>query len=394
MDKVKAREFTCYAMIFFNILLCSGADPLTYDKTVLTVGWLLFTGLYFYLENLIKPSFLILSGFFVLLSGIYFISNGAYNQVTYIGFFMKIYLAYFCRDLSKENFSYYFVNYVFIVTCLGLPCFFIQLLNFDFAYQIFNLFGNDYGNEIRHSTMFFTILPIHETRNSGFMWEPGAFAAVVTLCLFINIFKHGEKLSSWRNLIFILAILTTKSTMGYMSLLVPASLLMWEAMSKNETLKRLAIVVVPTLLLVFYVVFSNVDFLHKKMVAELEGVDEEMALIEQGNRDNFIVAATRTTSVLLDMRTIVQYPILGLGIDMLSTGEDKQATSSMTERACGLTAILMRFGALGGLFYVIFFYRKAFFEQTIHRVAWVFLLCFILFSNELSESSLLHLFIF
>jgi hypothetical protein len=389
------KEKICYAILIFIIFLTSGTTDLGNDKNVIVGGWLLCTVAYFYLENLIKPSFMIMTGIFVILSGIYFVRNGAYNEVTYLGFFIKIYIAYYCRELCKENFGIYYVNLIFVLACISLPLYLLQLANFDFTYRITNFFGADEGHEVKHSILFFTTVPIHDTRNCGFMWEPGAFAAVCAVTMYINIFGNEEKLTSWRNVIFILAILTTKSTMGYLSLLIPISLLMQEAIAENETLKRLAVVIVPAMVMCFYILFSNVDFLSKKMKSEIDGVEEELAFVEKGSQDNFVVATTRTTSVLLDMKTIVQYPLLGLGIDKNTTGDSKQAIStSLTVTACGITSLLLRFGIFGLIFYVFMLYRKAFFESAIHRAGWVFLLFFILFSNELTESAFFHLFIF
>jgi hypothetical protein len=389
------REKICYAIIIFIHFLTSGTNDFGNDKNVMIGGWVLFTVAYFYLENLIKPSFIILTSMFAVVSAVYAVRNGAYNEVTYFGFFIKIYIAYYCRELSKENFGIYYVNVIFVLTCICLPLYLVQLLSFDFTYRITNFFGVDDGYEIMHSAIVFTTVPIHEIRNCGFMWEPGAFAAICIVTMYINIFGNGEKLFSWRNIIFILAILTTKSTMGYLSLLIPISLVMRDAIAENETLKRLAIVIVPALAIGFYVLFTNVEFLSKKMVAELDGIDEEMTLVEQGSKDNFVVATTRTTSVILDLKTIIQYPLMGLGVDKNTTGDSKQAIStSLTVTACGVTALLLRFGVVGLFFYVFILYRKAFFESVLHRVGWVFLIFFILFSNELTESSFFHLFIF
>ena len=388
------REKLSYAIILFILFLTSGSSWLANDKNVIIGGWLFFTAAYFYIENLIKPSFIILTSLFVLLSGVYFIKNSGYNEVTYLGFFMQIYLAYYCRQLCKEDFTTYFINIIFVLTAISIPLYIIQLVNFDFLYHINNLFRADDGDEIIHNSILFTIVPIHEIRNCGFMWEPGALAAVVTLTLYINTFRHEESLFSLKNGVFMLAIVSTQSTMGVLSLMIPVSLVLLKTFSHNTILKQLAVLIVPSLLILGYVLFNNVDFLAKKMADELGGIEEEMAFVEQANREQFLVSTTRTTSVLLDMETIKLYPLLGLGVDMKTTGASKQAIGEMTVTACGTTVLLLRFGVLGLIFYIFLFYKKSFFDNTIHRVGWVFLIFFILFSNDLSGSSLIHLFLF
>jgi hypothetical protein len=388
------KQTLSYLAILFILFLCSGSSDLAADKNVMIGGWVFFSVAYFYFEQFIRPSFLILTAIFVTISGIYYISNGAYNEVTYLGFFIRIYLAYYCRGLCKEDFFKYFINIIFVLTCISLPFYLIQLANFDWLYGICNVFRAEDGIEIRHSAVIFTVMPIHEIRNCGFMWEPGAFAAVLILTIYINTFRQQETLFSRRNMVFIFAIITTQSTMGVSSLLIPISLILLKHFSKDPTLKQLAVIFVPAFLTMIYILFNNVDFLSKKIIAEIKDVEVELAFVEQGNRENFVVATTRTTSIILDMQTIKRYPLLGLGIDMKTTGKDKQALGELTQTACGLTVILLRFGAIGFITYIILYYHRAFFEERIHKAGWVFTILFILLSNDLGDSSLLHLFLF
>ena len=94
------------------------------------------------------------------------------------------------------------------------------------------------------------------------------------------------------------------------------------------------------------------------------------------------------------METIKHYPLLGLGVDMQTTSRHKLATSENTKTACGLTVLLLRFGFVGLIIYAFLLYKNALFEERIHRVGWVFLWFFVLFSNDLSGGALFHLFVF
>jgi hypothetical protein len=388
------RTILSYAIIVFIIYLSTGSSPLSNDKALMIGGWVFFTAIYFYIENYIKPTFIIVTGIFVLLSGLYYLKNGAYNEVTYLGFFIKIYLAYYCRDLCKEDFFPYFINIVFVGACISLPLFALQLINFDFLYNINNFFRVEYDVEARANSFVFTMLPLHSHRNCGFMWEPGAFAAILILTLYINTFRQGESLFSRKNIIFILAIITTQSTMGVLSLLIPIGLILKDVIQENKTFQQLSVVIVPTALIVLAVIFVNTPFLYQKMAGEVGDLEEELAFVERGKRDNFVVSTTRTASIFLDMQTIKNYPILGLGVDSRTVNADKLMAGEFTETACGLTAMMIRFGFLGFIIYTFIFYKNAFFDRPIHRIGWVFLLFFILFSNELSESAFIHLFVF
>jgi hypothetical protein len=388
------RTILSYAIIAFIIYLSTGSSLLSNDKSLMIGGWVFFTAIYFYVENYIKPQFIIVTGIFVLLSGLYYLKNGAYNEVTYLGFFLKVYLAYYCRDLCKEDFFPHFINIVFVGACISLPLFALQLVNFDFLYNINNFFGVEYDVEARSNSFVFTMMPLHNHRNCGFMWEPGAFAAILILTLYINTFRQGESLFSRKNIIFILTIITTQSTMGVLSLFIPIGLILKDTIQENRTLQQLSVVIIPALLIVLSVIFVNTPFLYEKMAGEVGDLEEELAFVERGKRDNFVVSTSRTASIVLDMQTIRNYPFLGLGVDSRTVNADKIQAGEFTITACGLTALVIRFGLLGFIIYTFFFYKNAFFDQPTHRIGWVFLLFFILFSNELSDSSFIHLFVF
>jgi hypothetical protein len=271
----------------------------------------------------------------------------------------------------------------------------LQLVNFDFLYNINNFFRVEMvADDSRSNSFVFTMLPIHYHRNCGFMWEPGAFAAILALTLYINTFKLGDNILSRRNIIFIVALLTTQSTMGVLSLMIPVGLVLRDIVLKNRTYQQLSVVIIPTVIIVFALVFTKVDFLYAKMVKEVVGIEEEIEFVEKAKKDNFMVGTTRLASVILDIQSIKQNPYLGLGVDYQTVSADKLATNELTETACGVTALMVRFGVVGLLIYAFMFYRSASFERTVHRIGWVSLLFFILFSNELSASAFIHLFVF
>jgi O-Antigen ligase len=388
------RKISSYALILFILFTLSGASELSNDKTVLIVGWVFFTGVYLYFENYIKPIFFYMTALFISIVMVYYFINGAVNGVTYLGFFIKIYLAYCCRDLCKDDFFDYFIRIIYVLTGISLVFFTLQLINFDFFYNLNNFFGVEKDLTAKASSIIFTMVPIHEFRNCGFMWEPGSFVTVLIMTYYINIFKQGASIFSKQNIVFLIAIITTQSTMGILSLLIPFGLLLGDVVMTNRTYKQLSIVIVPTVLIIMLVVFTQVDFLYKKIVSEVSTLDEEMDIVAKGEKEDYIVAVSRSASVILDMPAIKKYPLLGLGIDMRTTGFSKLGYSEKLQTACGSTILLLRFGLIGFIIYTILLYKNAFFERTIHKVGWVLLINYALFTQEISASSFFHLFIF
>jgi hypothetical protein len=168
----------------------------------------------------------------------------------------------------------------------------------------------------------------------------------------------------------------------------------YDKFKDNKTYRRLAIILVPTFLVIFSVLFTRVEFLSGKILEEFDGVDVEMDFVDEAMRDDFQFATTRITSFLLEWKTVVKHPLFGLGVDYRTTGADKLYFGENITTACGTSALLLRFGFIGLFAYFYMFYRGADFEKPMHKMGWVFQLMFILYSNEISGSAFFHLFIF
>ena len=342
------RKVTAYALLIFVLFISSGASNLANDKNVLIGGWAFFTVVYFYFENLIKPTFLLITAVFIGMSALYFMLNNAYNEVTYLGFFMKVSLAYYCKDFCRDDFFEYFINTIFALTCISLVMFTLQLINFDLIFNLNKLFVTEsHFRTVKSSSIVFTMVPIHEFRNCGFMWEPGAFVTVLLLTFYLNLFNQGEPLSSRKNIVFLIAVLTTQSTMGILGLIIPLSLILKDFILQNALYKQLSVVIIPAVLVVCGLVFTQVDFLYDKMVLEILELDDELKEVEKGSYDDYVVSVTRSASVILDWKTIKRYPFFGLGVDMRTTGFAKLGYSEKLETSCGSTILLLRFGFIG-----------------------------------------------
>ena len=299
----------------------------------------------------------------------------------------------------KIGIPFYFVKIIYVLTCISLILFTVQLINFDYLYNLNKIFGQELsGTETdltaKSNSIIFTMVPIHVVRNCGFMWEPGSFVTVLIITLYINLFKQGESFFSTKNIVFLIAILTTQSTMGFLALLIPITLALKDIIMQNRTYQQLAVVIVPAFVLTFAIVFTRVDFLYAKMANEIKELEEEHKRIALGERDNFVVSVTRTMSVILDMQTIKKYPLLGLGVDMRTVSFKKLGYSEKLQTACGTTILILRFGIIGFILYTYLMYKNAFFDRTIHKIGWVLLINYALFTQEISADSFFHLFIF
>jgi hypothetical protein len=389
-----SRKFFSYAIIIFIMLASSGANPLVTSKAFLIGGWVVFTGIYFYLENLIKPKYGLILGVFLALLIYYYVQNGAINPITYIGLLMNILLAYYCRDLAKERFYDYFVNVIYVFACISLVIYPLQLISFDTVYRLNNIFGVEGGEFDWVSSIIYTTTPVHHHRNAGFMWEPGSYVTVLTLTYFLNIFQRGEPLTSKENIVFFIAILTTQSTMGLLSLLIPFSILLRDFIMQNKTYQQLSVVIIPAVLMIITVIFLQVDFLYNKIAYEYNESDSEMEQVAYAMKEDIRIDISRSASLKLDWGTIQKYPFLGLGVDFRTTSLKKLNYHEKLQGSCGSSQLLLRFGFVGLFLYAFLFYYFSKFNRNIEKIAWVLLINYALFTQEYSSTSFFHLFIF
>ena len=102
-------------------------------------------------------------------------------------------------------------------------------------------------------------------RNCGPFWEPGAFQGFVNLAITIELLsdKVRDKIWSFRMLIFVITVITTYSTGGYIVL----ALNFFYYLSTNKDLAMLnKIMLIGLFFMIALIVFLKTDFLYNKIV--------------------------------------------------------------------------------------------------------------------------------
>src|SRR5205085_12036998 len=115
--------------------------------------------------------------------------------------------------------------------------------------------GLYWGGEGSYTYLVYTFVKDpHQYRNCGMFWEPGAFSGILTLCFALNA-KYLPML--WKNhklkiIVLILALLTTKSTTGYIVFFITVIFYL-VFFIKNNIIK---FALVPALLLISLLVYE------------------------------------------------------------------------------------------------------------------------------------------
>jgi hypothetical protein len=172
-------------------------------------------------------------------------------------------------------------------------------------------------------------------KNAGIFWEGGAFAVFLSITLYfhyarkkiVNLSDLFDKVS----LVLIVAVLTTVSTMGFLSV---AIILTFYTMQLESNAKYGFLVLS---LIAFYVAYHSFEFLGSK-------IDAQLSASERNNN--------RFGSALLDFSDIMKRPMLGWS-RRLEVLFDTTVNNAKSHRPNGLTNFIRNYGFL---YFTVYFY--------------------------------------
>lgn len=198
-----------YAFLFFQLIVFSDMVRQTLSDGFLVFNLLLTLILLVKSKRKInKITFLIL-GIYLALCIYPVIKYGFAEYRSYIGYGIRILTAGLILNYFKRRFIECFENLVFLLAYISIPLFVIQLIDphvFNFLTPISRLFmtnermwyNTNNGITMHQYCFLFVFNGWAQNRNSGFMWEPAAFGAVLIWAsifnVFINKFNFNKKL--------------------------------------------------------------------------------------------------------------------------------------------------------------------------------------------------------
>ncbi|WP_205450076.1 O-antigen ligase family protein [Clostridium botulinum] len=173
-------------------------------------------------------------------------------------------------------------------------------------------------------------------RNSGMFWEPGAYQIFLNLALIfmLDMGLYGKR-DKIKIIILIITILTTKSTTGYIVLLIILSNYFYINIKfKYKFSKSLIVIIIAMMLIIIFPIFSKIEVVDNKI-----------------NKDN-ISFNIRYNDFLESINIIKEYPMKGLGIlsDKFKMIEESKNIHNNSNGVLYLTCML------GCTFSIIFYF--------------------------------------
>lgn len=287
-----------YIIILWSILI-SGA------WIIPTENWfkifIIFINIIYIFFNVIKTRFIPLNKSTILLIYVPFIfiinmliNNDLVNGMTYISLFITMLTAYYVTE--NINFDIYFKSYTQIMIIISSISLIFTLLNPIISQLNISLFPIVEGQSAVYRNMFIYLYPLAgDYRNTGIFWEPGAFQVFLNIALIYLLFNQNNKNIMFGISILISTILSTKSTQGYIVLVI---ILIAYIISQKQT-KYNSLVTLGVLISLF-LIFSNENI--------LMNIQEKIIFFERSNS-----SLQRFHSTSADVFIILKNPFTGVG---------------------------------------------------------------------------------
>ncbi|MCC8409601.1 hypothetical protein LJ707_11735 [Mucilaginibacter sp. UR6-1] len=329
------------AFISVFMLIATSGIPFFQGQLPLILISLMLTGLTFLMHTnrQVDRRFLFFVVLVLLLQIFQGATGGQYFWSTYFGLIIRFIWGYLVIRVTKINFLklyvkiLYFFSYISIFFYLAMVLIpnsqaIFEKLSSPFAFFpftptvenaqtfhiiIYNFHGYRYLTQSNES--------LQMIRNCGPFWEPGAFVGFLIMALFFLYISEGT-IKNKKGLIFIIAMITTYSTTGYLALMLSLYVLL------KAEFNRYKVIVIPLLAAVSLFAFFNVAFLNNKIK-------------DQSARDS---DKSRFGSAARDLAFFIESPLFGQGRNAESAYG--QATSGDATTNNGLTSTLAGMGLL------------------------------------------------
>lgn len=282
---------------------------------------------------------------FIILSCLHALSYRGFLPFSYLVLIVKLYTAIVVLKYMQFNFLVYYCK-ILKFLCVVSLCFWLIFIVFPAIVPLAFKLGIDVPytlNDLDKTFLIYHLNPNAFTlplvRNNSAFWEPGGFVLFIMVAI-IFAFIIDKKIDYKHIGIYIVALITTFSTAGYIALIIFILL-------NYIFIKRKYIFGIFMLLISLYG-YYKIDFLAEK-------IDKEIKYTEQKGSQNY---RSRYGSLDLDLQIFSASPLIGRGYSLERfdykiyglLDEEKSNNGSISSP----TDYLARFGLIGFTVYLSF----------------------------------------
>lgn len=306
----------------------------------------------------------------------------SFNPQFSVSLFQSGLIAYFVLKMLGRSFFDNLSHIIYLLALISLPLFLIQQFYYEDLHTINNFLeanfnGFQFGGDYDSNSIIYSMKDNARTRNSGFMWEPGAFAAFLSIGILFNLLRTNMKLE-YRTMIMVIAMVTTFSTMGYIALLFIYIFYI------GQSQKHKSILFLPLIVTAVFLVW-RLDFMAEKIATEFNNIDNVSNIAFSSSLvKHERVSLGRMGSLILDFKDFLRYPVLGVGGEFEAKSRSFYTNFNRTN---GWGNYLVTFGLIG---VILFFYNMTksfkliFFQYSTKAYhAGIIVILIITFSNHI-----------
>ena len=388
MAQKREYKILDYIVIFLLIINVASASTLCYNFMYVMASLLFILAMALSNKFVFRPIivYVLLYCVLVEIAASCYLSNSL-NLYRLFNYIYPILFAYCSISILKTRLLPLLERVIFFLTIFSLPLFCLQLINLPFIESLSSLFSQFLAEPLRYENSWYAFIfnycSLREgtliTRNSGFMWEPGAFAMVLVIMIVYRLVCNGDKLKDTHVLIYLIALATTFSTAGYIALLLILISVLFKKRSIGVRFSML-LVVVAMILLMFRLDFINVK------ISEYITNTEDFVYAESGESN--AIEFNRYLYFLYTGQKVLEFPI-GYGTS------DVEYNGYMVIAPNGLANIMYHWGLIGLLFLSLAFYRfVGYFKVKLPVICLILLglaMFVVMFSNPVDKSPILYI---
>ena len=292
--------------------------------------------------------------------------------------------------VSTRNYVDFQSSYIEVmkILCIVSLVGFFSLTFFTFVGQSLNSFvSHTPGGNPFYNFYFFIYKPL-VPRNTGMFWEPGAFQIFINIALLLETLKPKP---STRNIaIFLVTVITTFSTTGYIAVFLIFILILLNRSKELKNARKIFMWIAPVLLGLY---IFNSDFLNDTSSYSTFGkINSFIEAEEWKSQGSETSGSIRYYGFTKTLEAFFESPLIGLGGKGL---EQHNLAYTYGMNTCTFANWFGKYGIVYGLVMLIGFIRlsallghnKGVFAQFL-----IFIFFFIITASEaLSESPLLNM---
>lgn len=354
-----------FVLIIYGGMANSFVRSFSFDKP-LSVLLPVILSIILALKNRIafSKSFYLLLLFYTIYNFALIVKFEAIHPIFFGYLLVNFFVTYVTVKALKFKFFFIYERIIYYLAIIGLIFWLGQiilggdnLLKILYKIPSIETFSNVSGgglNIIIYSVQPFEQILIQNSRifrNCGFAWEPGGFAVLLCLAIFINLFfrKSSLKLNS-RYWILVFALLTTQSTTGYIILIILMIFYFFQAKMK------VVILLLPALITIV-ILFFSLPFMRDKILLYFEEANQVDVIVEQSIGRETTRTPQRFASFIIALKDFVNNPILGYG----GQTEDRwfRQINSNISPISGIGNLLAQYGMVGFLFFTLLLIRSS-----------------------------------